>query len=376
VSNDPYNHVGPSGHTKVKTGAPAPAKSGFKLPSMASKSSASSNQSPKVSYPVPTIYKPQIKSNQNSQTPTNANKPSFPLPRTHSERMEFLTPNSPSNPFINSAGFYGSSQKTMAERQFEIIEQARKVTCSEDNERVNNREIVRTNDFQKAGMYGNIAFGSMTAAAGAKAAMGAKMAAGAAYGFSFGAGILVGVIVKSVEYRHGELVKDSGVYVEGTANPPDYGGANTVYHRYNEWGELISKTFYDETGMAYYTMVMPLTVTTTDSGIGNVVEFKLPAWNKVKVDMQHIISGHTDGGGRGNGGKDQWPKGMSEAAILKAIEEAYKNAEKAGGQQVSWKDGVEQVMQFFHGVWQGIDIEFWFNHTTKTIRSTWPKWRY
>jgi len=235
---------------------------------MASKSSASSNQSPKVSYPVPTIYKPQIKSNQNSQTPTTANKPSFPLPRTHSERMEFRTPNSPSNPFINSpsnlfvnsGGFNGSSQKTMAERQFGIMEQARKVTCSEDNERVNNREIVRTNDFQKVGMYGNIAFGSMTAAAGAKAAMGAKMAAGAAYGFGFGAGILVGVMVKSVEYRHGELVKDPGVHVEGTANPPDYGGANTVYHRYNEWGELISKTFYNETGMAYYTMVMEVTV--------------------------------------------------------------------------------------------------------------------
>ena len=76
---------------------------------------------------MPTTYKLQIKSNQNSQTPTNANKPSFPLPRTLSERMELLTPNSPSNPFINLGGFKGSPQRTMAARQFEVMEQVRKV---------------------------------------------------------------------------------------------------------------------------------------------------------------------------------------------------------------------------------------------------------
>ena len=115
---------------------------------------------------MPTTYKLQIKSNQNSQTPTNANKPSFPLPRTHSERMEFLTPNSPSNPFINSGGFNGSSQKTMAERQFGIMEQARKVTCSEENERVNNREIVRTNDATRAAVLMGYGGGSVAVAAG------------------------------------------------------------------------------------------------------------------------------------------------------------------------------------------------------------------
>jgi hypothetical protein len=119
---------------------------------------------------VPTTYKPQIKNNQNSQAPTNANKPSFPLPRTHSERMEFLTPNSPSNPFLNSGGFKGSPQITMAERQFEIMEQARKVTCSEENKRVNNREIVRTSDAMKTVVLLGYGGGSVVVIAGVQTA--------------------------------------------------------------------------------------------------------------------------------------------------------------------------------------------------------------
>jgi len=37
---------------------------------------------------------------------------------------------------------------------------------------------------------------------------------------------------------------------------------------------------------------------------------------------------------------------MTESAIIKAIEEAYKNAEKAGPVQYSWQDGVEHARQF------------------------------
>jgi len=41
---------------------------------------------------------------------------------------------------------------------------------------------------------------------------------------------------------------------------------------------------------------------------------------------------------------------MTESAIIKAIEEAYKNAEKAGPVQYSWQDGVEHARQFFEGI--------------------------
>ncbi len=54
---------------------------------------------------------------------------------------------------------------------------------------------------------------------------------------------------------------------------------------------------------------------------GLIEEYRLPSWKKVKVDMDHIMSGNTPGGGRGDDNKDKFPKGMSEAAILKAIEE-------------------------------------------------------
>jgi hypothetical protein len=103
-------------------------------------------------------------------------------------------------------------------------------------------------------------------------------------------------------------------------------------------------------------------------------EYRLPSWDKVTVDIKHIITGHTSGGGRGDGNKTLFSDGMTEAAILKAIEEAYKVAEKHGSIVYVWKDGVEQVKQFFQGAWNGGHIQFWFNYTTNTVESAWPKW--
>ena len=104
-----------------------------------------------------------------------------------------------------------------------------------------------------------------------------------------------------------------------------------------------------------------------------ITEYRLPSWKKVKVDIGHIKSGHTTGGGRGDNNKDKWPDGMSEAAIIKAIEEAYKNAEKAGPVQHSWQDGVEHARQFFEGIWNNRTVQFWFDYTTNQIDSAWPK---
>ncbi|WP_312502282.1 RHS repeat-associated core domain-containing protein [Lacrimispora sp.] len=109
--------------------------------------------------------------------------------------------------------------------------------------------------------------------------------------------------------------------------------------------------------------------------IGNYFANKppsLPSWKKVNVDMPHIMSGHSSGGNRGPN-KDKFPPGMKEAAILKAIEDAYKHAEKIGERQYSWQNGVEQVRQLFQGPWGDGVIQFWYNFTTKTIETAWPK---
>ena len=103
-----------------------------------------------------------------------------------------------------------------------------------------------------------------------------------------------------------------------------------------------------------------------------VVEYRLPSWKKVTVDMNHIIDNHTVGGS-GGPQKDKFPPGMTEAAILKAIQEAYKHAEKLGSVTISWQDGVEQARQFFQGPWRAGVIQFYFNYTTNTIESAWPK---
>lgn len=85
------------------------------------------------------------------------------------------------------------------------------------------------------------------------------------------------------------------------------------------------------------------------------------------------MAGHTTGGGRGDDNKDKWPDGMTGAAIAKAIEEAYKNAEKAGPVHYSWQDGVEHARQFFEGVWNNRTVQFWFDYTTNQVDSAWPK---
>ena len=100
----------------------------------------------------------------------------------------------------------------------------------------------------------------------------------------------------------------------------------------------------------------------------------LPSWKKVHVDMEHIMSGHSSGGQRGGPNKDRFPWWMTEASILKAIEEAYKHAEKGGEMITSWTNGVEEVRQLFQGEGGGLTIQFWFNHTTSTIETAWPKW--
>jgi len=63
---------------------------------------------------------------------------------------------------------------------------------------------------------------------------------------------------------------------------------------------------------------------------------------------------------------------MTAAGIAKAIEEAYKNAEKMGPIQYSWRNGVEQATQFFQGKWGDRIVQFYYNYTSNTAEVAWP----
>ena len=98
----------------------------------------------------------------------------------------------------------------------------------------------------------------------------------------------------------------------------------------------------------------------------------LPSTKKVKIDMAHILSGHSAGGNRGPN-KDRFPPWMTAKMIEQAIRMAYNNAEKGGPLQLSWQDGEEIIRQFYKGPWTEGTIEFWFNYSKKTIETAWPK---
>jgi len=100
--------------------------------------------------------------------------------------------------------------------------------------------------------------------------------------------------------------------------------------------------------------------------------FNLPSHKKVSIEMGHIMSGHSAGGNRGPN-NDRFPVEMTAPMIEKAVREAYRFAEKIGSLQYSWQNGVEQVRQLFQGPWGNRMIQFYYNYTTKTIETAWPK---
>jgi hypothetical protein len=91
----------------------------------------------------------------------------------------------------------------------------------------------------------------------------------------------------------------------------------------------------------------------------------LPAYKDVKIDMDHIKSGHTEGGDRVSPRKDLFPKDMSDKAIEGAVREAYKNGAKLATQG-------ERVL--VEGKSGSLTIQMWVNKATKTIEAAWPKY--
>ena len=92
----------------------------------------------------------------------------------------------------------------------------------------------------------------------------------------------------------------------------------------------------------------------------------LPAWRTIRIDMQHVASGHIAGGARiGLGSaKSLFPANMSESQIERTIREAYKYGEKIDTQG-------DRVL--VRGQSGGLTIEMWVNKSSRTIETAYPK---
>ena len=100
-----------------------------------------------------------------------------------------------------------------------------------------------------------------------------------------------------------------------------------------------------------------------------------PSAKKITIDMEHIISGHSDGGNRGGPDKDRFPEWMTPIAIERTVRYAYENADKIREMKLCWDevDG-EVIRQFLEGTCGNMRIQMWLNYTTKIIESAWPKY--
>jgi Pretoxin HINT domain/Bacterial EndoU nuclease len=85
----------------------------------------------------------------------------------------------------------------------------------------------------------------------------------------------------------------------------------------------------------------------------------LPSWKKIKIDIDHIASGHMKGGSRVSPSKDLFPENMTKSQVEKTVREAYRN-----GQRVETQGDRVRV--------QGNNIEMWVNTRTNTIETAYP----
>jgi hypothetical protein len=92
------------------------------------------------------------------------------------------------------------------------------------------------------------------------------------------------------------------------------------------------------------------------------------SWRKVKIDIEEITSGHTSGGSRVMPGsnKDLFPDQMSDEAILKAVQQAYRDSEII-------RSKCEYLLLQGKSK-SGLTIRMYYNKITKWIETAWPKW--
>jgi len=89
----------------------------------------------------------------------------------------------------------------------------------------------------------------------------------------------------------------------------------------------------------------------------------LPSLKKITIDIEHIASGHMEGGARVSSKKTLFPGSWSKDTVEKAVKEAYGSAKKVETQG-------ERVR--LQGTGGGQKIEIWLNTQSKTIETAYP----
>jgi len=89
----------------------------------------------------------------------------------------------------------------------------------------------------------------------------------------------------------------------------------------------------------------------------------LPAWKRILIDIEHIASGHMEGGARVTEDKDLFPGYMTKADVAAAVRNAYRL-----GRPV-YRQGSRVLVR---GPAKGFDIEMWVNTDTRTIETAYP----
>jgi hypothetical protein len=93
----------------------------------------------------------------------------------------------------------------------------------------------------------------------------------------------------------------------------------------------------------------------------------LPGWKSIAIDIEHILSGHTEQGERAlqSGLKDLFPKDWSAKQIESAVRQAYRYSSKAGA--------VEGGRVLLEGTARGRKIQMYVNIAERIIETAWPK---
>ena len=89
----------------------------------------------------------------------------------------------------------------------------------------------------------------------------------------------------------------------------------------------------------------------------------LPSAKGVRIDMDHIVSGHLAGGKRASPMKSLFPEGWTPKDVERAVRSAYKNAKTLSTQ------GNRVLVA---GICDRLRIEMWVNKLTRTIETAYP----
>ncbi len=111
-------------------------------------------------------------------------------------------------------------------------------------------------------------------------------------------------------------------------------------------------------------------------GVEKAKAINLPAWNKLTVDVEHILERHKIGGKilkqstAAGGAKDVFPEWMTDKQILSAVKEAYGNAKKV---ETQVRESGEKVAVLI-GKSGNLEIKMYINLTTKILETAFPQY--